>query len=179
MACGCEPFTRHLLPRRSVHLLPWRSVRIARSTKCRNIGFERSVATSSIRGCWRCPFGGEYLTGPGRLAGSGGSVDFRLACLFIIKPTSRGLHGCPGNIVRKEPQARTAFSNLIAKQAISLGPHAEEPREARRLEAWAAIEIVAILRDGASRLLRMRLEWWQAENASGVPLGAAPSAASW
>jgi hypothetical protein len=43
-ACGCEPFTRYLLPRRSV--------RIARSTRCRNIGFERSVATSSIRGCW-------------------------------------------------------------------------------------------------------------------------------
>ena len=30
-------------------------------------------------------------------------------------------------------------TSLVACRATSLGPHAEEPREARRLEAWAAI----------------------------------------
>src|ERR1700722_12796710 len=37
------------------------------------------------------------------------------------------------------------------------GPHPEEPRAARRLEGWPhTLRHVAILRDGASRLLRMR-----------------------
>src|SRR4051794_14533056 len=36
-----------------------------------------------MRGGWSSPFGGEYLTGPERLAGCGGSGNFRLACLLI------------------------------------------------------------------------------------------------
>jgi hypothetical protein len=42
-------------------------------------------------------------------------------------------------------------------QALFYRPHPEEPCAARRLEGWPqTLRLVAILRDGASRLLRMR-----------------------
>jgi hypothetical protein len=49
-----------------------RSFRTARSTSGSKTRLARNVATSSIRGGWRSPFGGAYRTGPGRFAGSGG-----------------------------------------------------------------------------------------------------------
>src|SRR5439155_933328 len=59
-------------------------------------------------------------------------------------------------------------------------PHPEEPREARRLEGWTAMETVAVLRDARkSALLRTRLKVYLAcegsKGAGSLPESAAPA----
>lgn len=77
-----------------------------RSTIGRNIGLDRSDATSSIRGPCPSPRGAENSTGPGKLSGSGGFTDFWFERWVMITNVADGTWLPP------EPCFKTGLARL-------------------------------------------------------------------